>query len=386
MTEGPWGGEPEDEVLDPFAPAHPLGAVRDFIARFVAFPSKSTLDAVALWAAHAHLVHVGENSPRLALLSPEPGSGKTRTLEILELLVPRPMAVLNASAPPIFRSIGSDTRPTLLFDEVDAIFGGRPGKDDPAQDLRALLNSGHRKGASIPRCVGPRHDVEFFPTFAAVALAGLGDLPDTLMSRSVIIRMRRRAPGEHVEPFRRRLHEPAGSELQEQLAAWAQSVADRVRDAWPEMPDGITDRPADVWEPLLAVADAAGGHWPEKARLACVELAKVAENRDASLGVKLLADLREVFADSDALHTEAILEGLHKQDESPWNDLRGKPLDPRGLARRLRQYGVGSVDVKLADVNRKGYRREHLWDTWTRYLCPFPRKRYLRYLRYRTRF
>jgi len=345
-----------------------LDSVRGFICRFVAFPSKAALDSVALWAAHAHLVHVGENTPRLALLSPEPGSGKTRTLEVLELLVPRPMAVLNASAPPIFRSIGSENRPTLLFDEVDAIFGGRPGKDEPAQDLRALLNSGHRKGAKIPRCVGPRHDVEFFPTFAAVAMAGLGDLPDTLMSRSVIIRMRRRSPGEHVEPYRRRVHESAGTDLHDELVAWAQTVTDRVRGAWPEMPDGITDRPADVWEPLLAVADAAGGHWPETARDACVKLARVAENREASLGVKLLADLRTVFADSDALHTETILEALHKLDESPWADMRGKPLDPRGLARRLKQYEVGSVDVKLADVNRKGYRREHLWDTWTRYL------------------
>jgi len=381
MTEGPWGGEPGNEDLDPFAPAPPLDAVRDFVARFVAFPSKSALDAVTLWAAHAHLVHVGENSPRLALLSPEWGSGKTRTLEILELLVPRPMYILNASAPPIFRSIGSDDRPCLLFDEVDAIFGGRPGKDDGNEDLWALLNSGHRKGASIPRCVGPQHSVEKFPTFAAVALAGLGDLPDTLMSRSVIVRMRRRAPGEHVEPFRRRLHEPAGSELQEQLAAWAQSVADRVRDAWPKMPAGITDRPADVWEPLLAVADAAGGHWPVTARTACIELAKVAQNRDASLGVKLLTDIRDVLdrEGTDRLSTERLLDSLHKLDESPWADLRGKPLDARGLARRLRQYDARPHQFKVNDDKIRGYSVPGsekdgggLFDAFTRYLPPRP--------------
>jgi hypothetical protein len=130
----------------------------------------------------------------LALLSPEPGSGKTRTLEVLEDLVPAPMHVLSASTAAIFRTIEVE-QPTLLLDEVDAIFGRR-GKDDNNEDLRALLNAGHRIGATIPRCVGPSHEVRRFPVYAAVALAGLGDLPDTLMTRSVVIRMRRRAPGE----------------------------------------------------------------------------------------------------------------------------------------------------------------------------------------------
>lgn len=359
-----------DPRVDRQGGEHLLDDVRELLGRFVAFPSTAAVAAVTLWAAHSHLVHVGENSPRLALLSPEPGSGKTRTLEVLELLTPAPMSVLSASPAAVFRSIEAE-RPTLLMDEVDAIFNRRGG-DDGAEDLRALLNAGHRRGATIPRCVGPRHDVVRFPVYCAVAMAGLGDLPDTLMSRAVIIRMRRRAPGERVEPFRRRLHAATGHELRDRLAGWAQAVAEAVGDAWPEMPAGVTDRPADVWEPLLAVADAAGGHWPATARTACVELAAVAENREASLGVRLLADLRTVFADRETMHTETILDALHKLDESPWADLRGKPLDPRGLARRLRQYGITSVDVKIADLNRKGYRREHLWDTWTRYLAPSP--------------
>lgn len=349
-----------------------LDDVRRFLDRFVAFPSQAALDAVTLWAAHTHVVHEGDNSPRLALLSPEPGSGKTRTLEVLELLVPAAMNVLSASPAAVFRSIESE-RPSLLMDEADAIFSRRGG-DDGSEDLRALLNAGHRKGATIPRCVGPRHDVVRFHVYAAVALAGLGDLPDTLMSRSVIVRMRRRAPGEHVEPFRRRLHGSAGEELAVRLAQWADLQGAAIGQAYPEMPDGITDRPADVWEPLLAIADAAGGHWPDTARAACIELSKVAASREASLGVKLLADLREVFGDTDALPTEAILDRLHKLDESPWADLRGKPLDARGLARRLRQYEVESVNVKTDGRVLKGYRREHLWDTWTRYLAPTPGK------------
>jgi len=151
-----------------------------------------------------------------------------------------------------------------------------------------------------------------------------------------------------------------------------------VADAWPDMPAGVEDRPADVWEPLLAVADAAGGQWPGTARTACVELCRVAESREASLGVRLLADVRDVFDDAgdpEGLPTSVILERLHQLDEAPWADLRGKPLDARGLARRLTTYGVGSVNTKTADARvLKGYRREHLWDAWTRYLPPRPRR------------
>ena len=360
--------EPRDGFYHEGDGALILDEVRHFVGRFVAFPSVAAPVAVTLWIAHAHLVAVMENSPRLALLSPEPGSGKTRTLEVLELLVPAPMFALSASTAATFRSLMKGLR-VLLFDEVDAIFRRR-GQDESAEDLRALLNAGHRRGATIPRCVGPSHDVQHFPVFAATALAGSGDLPDTLMTRSVIIRMRRRLPSEKVEPFRRRLHEPEGCALRDMLSDWCARVSDHIGAAWPEMPDGVRDRPADVWEPLLAVADAAGGHWPDSAREACIELVKVGESREASLGVKLLADLRTVFGNADALSTEMILTSLYEIEESPWADLRGKPLDARGLARRLRQYDIFSVKVKVDNKALQGYRREHLWDTFARYLPP----------------
>lgn len=354
-----------------------LDAVAAFIGRFVAFPPHG-LTATTLWAAHAHLVDTGENTPRLALLSPEPGSGKTRVLEVLELLVPRPMFVLNASTAAVFRRMDA-SQPTLLFDEVDAIFTRR-GKDESAEDLRAMLNAGHRKGARIPRCVGPTHDVKDFSVFGAVALAGLGDLPDTLMSRSVVIRMRRRAPDECVEPFRLRKHRPEGEKLRDRLVVWAAEVADSVTEAWPQMPEGVTDRPADVWEPLLAVAEAAAqgteGVWARSARDACLALTTAAASTDSgSLSLRLLADLKAVFGDAvnvDAVATETLLARLHKIEESPWSDLRGKPLDPLGLARRLRAYGVRSTKVKIDGRALQGYRREDLHDAWKRYLPTAP--------------
>lgn len=343
-----------------------LANVKWWLRRFVSFASEAQLVAVSLWVAHTWLLDCFESSPRVAFLSPEPGSGKTRALEVIELVVPKPMHVLNASAPPIFRSIEAD-RPTLLFDEVDAIFTKR-GKDDSAEDLRAMLNAGHRTGATIPRCVGARHDVVQFPVYAAVALAGLGDLPDTLMTRSLIIRMRRRAPGETVEPFRRRVVKDDGEDIAAQVQQWTETVKNRIGNPWPKMPNGITDRNADVWEPLLAIADAAGGGWPERARAACVELCKVTQSREASLGVKLLTDLRTTWGEADARSTADILEALRELEESPWGDLRGKELDPRGLARRLKAYGIEPTKVKVGADSLRGYRREDLFDAWERYL------------------
>ena len=145
-----------------------LDDVRRFIGRFCAFPSVECLDAVTLWAAHAHMVEQFHTTPRLALLSPEPGSGKTRVLEVLDLLTPRAMLVLSPSVAAIFRSLANE-QITLLFDETDAIFNNR-GSDGNNEDLRSLINSGYKKGATIPRCVGPRHVVESFKVFAATAL------------------------------------------------------------------------------------------------------------------------------------------------------------------------------------------------------------------------
>ncbi len=343
-----------------------LDDVRAFIARFVAFPSDAALHAVTLWAVHTHMAGSFYTSPRLALLSPEPGSGKTRVLEVLALLVLRAMLSFSASPAAIFRTLAVESR-TLLFDEIDAVFTKR-GKDDGNEDLRALLNVGYRRGATIPRCVGPRHEVQMFDVFSPAVMAGLGDLPDTLMSRAVIIRMRRRSPGERVEQFRMRIHEPEGVKLRDAVAAWAEAHGDSIGDAWPTLPHGVEDRNAEVWEPLLAVADAAGGHWPESARAACLELLKVAADREVSLGIRLLEDLRTVFGHRDAMTTADLLERLNDLDEAPWGDLYGKPLQPRTLARMLKRYDVTSTKVKVDGRSLQGYRREDMWDAWTRYL------------------
>jgi hypothetical protein len=109
------------------------------------------------------------------------------------------------------------------------------------------------------RCVvrGKIVDTEELPAYCAVALAGLDDLPDTIMTRSVIVRMRRRAPSEPVEPWRRRINTPSAETLHQRLTDWAESVREAAADVWPDIPERVTDRDADVWEALLSVAELA---------------------------------------------------------------------------------------------------------------------------------
>ena len=324
-----------------------LDDVRAFIGRFCALPTEHAYTAATLWAAHAHVLDAFDSTPRLAFLSPEPGSGKTRALEILTLLVPWPMHAVNATPAALFRSVADKaTRRTILFDEIDTIFGPKAKEHE---ELRGLLNAGHRRSGVAYRCVGEgtKQTVVEFPAFAAVALAGLGKLPDTILTRSIVIRMRRRAPDEHVEPYRARIHEPEGWKLRGMLADWTATVAERLTGYWPDMPPGVTDRPADVWEPLLAVADAAGGPWPGRARDACAWLVRDNADRGISLGIRLLADLRDIFGGARAMTTEDILTRLHALDAAPWADLKGaaarrpRPGPPAGPLRHHLQEGQG---------------------------------------------
>lgn len=129
-----------------------------------------------------------------------------RLLEITELLVPNPVEAVNVTPAYLFRKVGGKGgMPTILFDEIDTIFGPKAKNNE---EIRGLLNAGHRRGAVAGRCIvkGKTVMTEEIPAYCAVALAGLDDLPDTIRTRSIVVRMRRRAPCEHVEPYRRRVH------------------------------------------------------------------------------------------------------------------------------------------------------------------------------------
>ena len=344
-----------------------LEQVFEFLSRFVVYPSDNDRIAHTLWIAHTHRMDIWDSTPRIAFLSPEPGSGKSRALEITELLVPNPVLAVNTTPAFLFRKIADpDGLPTLLHDEIDTVFGPKARENE---EIRGVLNAGHRKGAVAGRCVirGTQIQTEELNAYCAVALAGLNDLPDTIMSRSIVVRMRRKTKREKVSPFRSRLHAQDGYKIRDELSSWCATL---VSGIWPEMPEGIEDRDADCWEALLAIADAAGGDWPARARCAAVTLVTQSRERPVSIGIHLLHDLRTIFVAEkrESLFTEEILFQLNSIELSPWGDHNGKPLDSRGLARFLSKYGIKSRSIREGARTGKGYLLSDLLDVWGRYL------------------
>lgn len=337
-----------------------LEAVRDFMCRYVAFPSEHEPVAIALWVAHAWLVERFETSPILAVTSAEMRSGKTRTLDCLEVLVPTPFRVVIPSEAVVYTVLSQRPRPTLLLDEADAIFGPRTA--ERYEGVRAVLNSGNRTGTPVLRVKleGKRRDVEAFDVFGPKAIAGIGNLPTTVADRSIPIRLKRRAPSEFVARFRRRTAEAEAASIR--LDAEAVTV---VMDI--PVPEELPDRAADSWEVLLSIADAAGGLWPTMGRLAAVALSGEDET-PVSVGMRLLADVRDAFGDDAHLGTGELLTALHGMDDAPWADWYGAPLSARGLAKLLGPYRVTPVLRRVRGERHRGYFAADFGDAWARYV------------------
>lgn len=345
-----------------------LDDVSGWLGRYLSVPSEHYLTVITLWAVHSHAAELFYVTPRLILDSAEPESGKTRVLELLNLLVRSPIFTMNTTIAALYRRLATQPR-TILLDETDAIFA--KGAAQNHEDLRALLNAGYKRGATVDRCEGDSSKMKVveFPVFAPAALAGIaGNMPSTITTRAITLHMRRRAPGEHVAEFIEEDALEEAAKLREPLAAWIVDATERLRGARPAMPAGVTDRKAEVWRALLAIADAAGGTWPERARAACRHFVVDSDPADLSLGVRLLADLRDVFGDADAMPTAVIIERLCGLDESPWADMYGKPIDARRLSKMLGKYGAKPKVVRIGDATPRGYTREALTDLWRRYL------------------
>jgi hypothetical protein len=344
-----------------------LDELRNAIARFVVLPSPAAADAVTLWIAATHAQPCWEHASRLVIKSPIKRCGKTRLQEVIAETSHRELRTANISPAALVRSIDPDDPPTLLIDEADAIFAKRRGeRSESAETIRGILNAGYGRGVPYIRWDAAARRLEECPTFAMACIAAIGDLPDTIEDRGPVIVLQRRGPGENVEPFRRRSIPPLHA-LRERLAGWVASVADALAQAEPALP--VEDRAADVWEPLVAIADAAGGHWPELARRACASLtAATADPDEASAGERLLADLYDAFDDCERMTTTDVLEALRNLEESPWGDWYGHALTARELARLLRPYGVKPRVIRVGAATPRGYERRDLEDAFRRYV------------------
>lgn len=354
---------PDDEVTI-------LDQVHQTLLNYVILPSPEAADAVTLWIAATHAQTAWAHAPRLVIRAPEKRCGKSRLLDVVEGMCHNPLITVNASPAAVYRAIGSDNPPTLLIDEADTIFGGDNAKTN--EDLRGLLNAGHQRNRPTIRWDSNNRTLEKIPTFAMAALAGIGAMPDTIEDRAVIIRMRRRTKEEKVKPFRVRRDAPILHQSRGALAGWIGEHLSELEKAEPDMP--VEDRAADTWEPLVAIADLAGGTWPEQARKAILALTGEAESTTIPPDrIRLLVDIRTAFGTAEALPTTVLIERLRADPETPWADYNGTGLTPIRLAWLLRDYGIGSKNIRFAPPidQAKGYYRADFTDAWNRY-TPVP--------------
>jgi putative DNA primase/helicase len=338
-----------------------LHEIYSTVRRFI-ICDKETAITATLWCAFTWLVDSVEIAPIAVITAPEKRCGKSLLLNLIGKMACRPLVASNIGVAAVFRVIEAHS-PTLLIDEADSFFNDN-------EELRGVINSGHtRQSAYVIRCVGEDHEPRKFSTWGAKAICGIGHLAETLMDRSVILELRRKLPNESIQRLR---HAETGlfERLSSKLARFAQDAAPDIKRARPSLPEELNDRAQDNWEPLLAIADYAGGDWPQLARHTALKLSG-AEKEAVSIPAELLADIQQIFEikRSDKISTADLITTLCDDDEGAWATYnRGKPITPRQVAHKLAGYGISSKTIRIDYGTAKGFEKSQFFDAFTRYL------------------
>jgi hypothetical protein len=343
----------------------------EFLRRRVVLPEELAYIALDLWISHTHAIDAAQTTPYLAMMSPQPDCGKTHALETFGLVVRKPWMITGApSEAVLFRKIDAD-QPTVLLDEVDRLFKGSRERVEP---LTAILNGGNRRGATVPRCVGPELAIHDFSVYGPKALSGIDASlwPDTLRDRAIIVRIERLLAGESIERSvgrRRRRIEAQAKALHDRWEAWATRAVPWLLGIEPEDIPELSPRAFDGWEPLLAIAELAGGAWAARAIDAARRLSSTDDAEDVGTGVVLLRAIRRAFGDARIVYTADLLEALNRDETLPfggWNN--GAGITDRELARHLKGYGPKPSMHRVGPKNARGYRREDFKGPWARYV------------------
>ena len=343
-----------------------LDDLASFYTRYVVLP-EGAAHMLALWTEHTYAMDAFVITPRLAVVSPQKRCGKTTVMELLDAAASNTLSAVNISTAALFRAI-EQWRPTMLIDEADTFLPDN-------EELRGVLNAGYRRPtAYVVRSVPVEDSWEprkFF-VFGAIAIAMIGKLPSTLADRSIHLRLRRKAKHEQVERLRLDRIGDTTKELKRRCLRWAQDHLPQLKEADPAVPEMLNDRAADNWRPLCAIAEVAGGEWPERVKQAIAALAGTDRDDDA-IGVMLLEDIRQIFEDdgSDKLFSENLVTALHTLEERPWSEWgqhQRKPMSKTQLAGLLRPFEIRSKDVRIGTEKAKGYTKDDFADAWARYL------------------
>ena len=358
-----------------------LRDIEKFLGDYVIM-NESERVVCSVWVAHTWVFSAWMVTPYLLITSATASAGKTTLLELIGLVVHNALHSDNTSAAVLFRTTENEDKPkpTLLLDEADAQMNATTKGDEANQAaFRSIINGGFRRSGAVTRTVGPNHEAKRFSTFYPKAIAGIGSfLSEATMTRTLPIRLQRKTRNEKTLPFRAKKYTPRGDALRERLALWAEHV-DRewLADMEPVELDELSDRQKDMTEPLLALADFAGGDWPARARAALLEMLADVSSEPGDEGVPLLADIRGVFErynDKDRISSAELADALASDPEGDWawwhDQYTGatKQRAQRWLADRLRPFNIRSAQIRFGSGSRKGYYRDSFEDAWERYL------------------
>ena len=339
--------------------AQTAATVRKYV---VVSPTQAT--TIALWVGVSYAIDQLSIAPILLLTSATMRSGKTTLCMLLNALTPRPILVSSLTPPVIYRLV-ERYHPTLIADEADTWLS------DEKSELRGIICAGHtRATANIPRCVGDDHEVRLFSAWCPRVLAMIGRPPATIRDRSIAIELRRRNKvTEAVDRLRADRIDADLVPLRQRWQRWVNDHAEAIGRAEPDVPATLSDRATDCWRPLLAIAALCGSDWFDRAREAAVEIARI--DADDSIGVELLADVRQVFDkhEGEWLESKTLTDRLTGMEDRPWADWRrGRPLTQAGLARALRPFGIVPIGHRFEAAVLRAYRRDQFIDAWSRYL------------------
>jgi hypothetical protein len=347
-----------------------LETCQAWIRRYIVVSEEQAV-IMAAWLLHTYAFDAAETTPYIHITAPERACGKSRLMETLEALAAAPIRSGGMTAAALVRCIDAKA-PTIFLDEMDAQLGG---DKEYAEAIRGILNEGFRIGGKFYKCDGKSHQLREFNAYCPKCFAGIGQLPDTVASRSIVIEMRRKRPGEIVEPFRQRAVREAALPIKAELEAWkARGVTGHIRAIHPEPLAGLSDRQNDIAEPLLCIAQLAGHRWLLQLTDALQAVFKAASVEDGSIGVTLLSDIRTIFDERkmDKVSSKVMAECLCEIEGRPWAEwFHGRAMTPNNLARQLKKYRIGSLKIRLGTETVQGYRRGDFQDAWTQF-CPIP--------------
>ncbi len=339
-----------------------LDTVRAAIEPYlVATPEQ--LDLVTLWAAHTHVYDAFHASPRLSIRSMAPRCGKSTLLAIVKCLSARGEHIGHTTGPSLYTLIDQE-HPTVIMDEADQVWG-KSGFSKAMKVVQAVMNDGYTRDGTA-RVTRGGESVKL-STFGPAAFGGIGRLPEAMSSRSLPVML---TSGTPAEVFDSALEGAELTMLSQDLNLWLrqEDVMRQLKAASPR-PEvaGIGDpRTRQIMAPLIAIADIAGGDWPERAvKAARFAFLGLTDTPLLSRPQMALRDAMDYWpADTAVLSGTEIMSALVCMPESTWGSVftLGTRSGERFLATLLRTVGVEAGNHSAGGAQTWGYSREALCD------------------------